>query len=84
MDKNNSYADFSRAAGPYPQINDSEKLLNEIYLDLFLNRLQRLHRIKQLKDFIDKALDDRDEQAFYEYAKELNELQESELQETIN
>ena len=84
MDKNNSYADFSRAAGPYPQINDSEKLLNEIYLDLFLNRLQRLHRIEQLKNFIDKALDERNKEAFHEYAQELNELQESEFQGSIH
>lgn len=77
MDKNNYYANFSSAAGSNPEINDSEKLLNEIYVDLFLNRLQRLHRIEQLKEFIDQALDERDEEAFHKYAKELKELQES-------
>lgn len=77
MDKNNFYANFSSAAGSNPAVNDSEKLLNEIYVDLFLNRLQRLHRIEQLRDFIDQALDERNEEAFHKYAKELNELQES-------
>jgi len=77
MDKNNYYANFSSAAGSNPTVNDSEKLLNEIYVDLFLNRLQRIYRIEQLKDFIDQALDERNEEAFYKYAKELNELQES-------
>jgi len=77
MDKNNSYADFSRPTGQYPKVNDSEKLLNEIYLDLFLNRLQRLQRIEQLKDLIDKALDERNKKAFYKYTQELNELQET-------
>lgn len=77
MDKNHSYADFSSAAGSNPAVNDSEKLLNEIYVDLFLNRLQRLHRIEQLRGFIDRALDERDKEAFYKYSKELNELQES-------
>lgn len=77
MEKNNSYADFSRATGQYPKVNDSEKLLNEIYLDLFLNRLQRLQRIEQLYDLIDKALDERDKNAFYSYTNELIELQES-------
>lgn len=77
MDKNNSYTDFSKVIGPYPQTNDSEKLLNEIYLDLFISRLQRLHRMEQLKNFIDQALDEKNEDAFYKYAQELNELQES-------
>ncbi|MEK4285506.1 IDEAL domain-containing protein [Ureibacillus sp. FSL K6-0165] len=77
MDKNNSYADFSSAAGSNPVVNDSEKLLNEIYVDLFLNRLQRLHRIEQLREFIDQALDERNEEAFYKYVEELIELQDS-------
>jgi uncharacterized protein YpiB (UPF0302 family) len=76
MDKNNSYADFS-AAGSNPVVNDSEKLLNEIYVDLFLNRLQRLHRIEQLREFIDQALDERNEEAFHKYTQELIELQDS-------
>lgn len=75
MDKNYSYTDFLKSVGNYQNVNDQEKLLNEIYLDLFLNRLQRLQRIEQLKGFIDTALDERNKDAFYQYSSELIELQ---------
>lgn len=76
MDKFYSYTDFLKAVGQ-SENSKPEKLMSEIYLDLFLNRLQRLQRIEQLKEFIDKALDEKNEEAFYEFAKELNELKES-------
>lgn len=75
MDKYYSYTDFLRAVGQYPQETESEKLLNDIYLDLFLGRLQRLQRIDQLKKLIDMSLDQRNEQAFYKYAQEFCGLQ---------
>lgn len=76
MDKYDSYTDFLRAVGQYPKEMESEKLLNDIYLDLFLGRLQRLQRIDQLKKLIDIALDERNEQAFNQYCEELHYLQE--------
>jgi len=83
MDKYYSYTDFLKAVGHSQHANESEKLLNDIYLDLFLNGMQRLQRIEQLKGLIDSALDERNREAFYEYAKELNELQETqEMEET--
>ena len=75
MDKYYSYTDFLRAVGQYPPTTESEKLLNDIYLDLFLGRLQRLQRIDQLKELIDTSLDQRNEQAFYEYCEECSALQ---------
>jgi uncharacterized protein YpiB (UPF0302 family) len=77
MDKYYSYTDFLKAVGQYQHANESEKLLNDIYLDLFLNRIQRMQRIEELKHLIDTALDERDRKAFQMYAVELNELQES-------
>lgn len=77
MDKYFSYTDFLKAVGQYPKVRQEEKLLNEIYLDLFLNRLQRLHRITQLEVLIDESLDQYDEQAFYTYAAELSEIKEN-------
>ncbi|HWL25732.1 MAG TPA: IDEAL domain-containing protein [Ureibacillus sp.] len=77
MDKYYSYTDFLKAVGQYQHANESEKLLNDIYLDLFLNRIQRMQRIEELKHLIDTALDERDREAFHMYAKELNELQET-------
>lgn len=75
MEKNNSYTDFLKSVSQYQYANEQEKLLNDIYLDLFLNRLQRLQRMEQLTDLIDTALDERNEKAFYKYTKELIELQ---------
>ncbi|MFY3791534.1 IDEAL domain-containing protein [Ureibacillus sp. MALMAid1270] len=79
MDKYYSYTDFLKAVGQYQHANESEKLLNDIYLDLFLNRIQRMQRIEELKHLIDTALDEKDENSFYKYAKELNELQEESM-----
>ncbi|MEG0386170.1 IDEAL domain-containing protein [Solibacillus cecembensis] len=79
MDKYYSYTDFLKAVGQQPNSDQAEKLLNEIYLDLFLNRLQRMHRIEQLKALIDTSLDQKNEQKFINYTMELKEL----LQSTI-
>lgn len=78
LDKYYSYTDFLKAVGQSKKIDEAEKLLNEIYLDLFLNRIQRMHRQEQLIVLIDRALDEKDENAFYQYATELNSLQQSE------
>jgi len=78
LDKYYSYTDFLKAVGQSKKVDEAEKLLNEIYLDLFLNRIQRMHRQEQLIVLIDRALDEKDENAFYQYATELNFLQQSE------
>ncbi|MGN7478806.1 IDEAL domain-containing protein [Solibacillus silvestris] len=74
MDKYYSYTDFLKAVGQQSTENQAEKLLNEIYLDLFISRLQRMQRIEQLKILIDTSLDQKNEQAFESYTTELNEL----------
>ena len=74
MDKYYSYTDFLRAVGQYPQGSQSEQLLNNIYVDLFLNRLQRLQRIEQLEELIDTSLEQRQREDFYVLTSELNEL----------
>lgn len=74
MDKYYSYTDFLKAVGQQSTDNQAEKLLNEIYLDLFINRLQRMYRIEQLKLLIDTSLDYKNAQEFFEYTSELNDL----------
>lgn len=74
MDKFYSYTDFLRAVGQADSVNEDGKLLNDIYLDLFLNRILRLQRIEALKELIDQSLDTLDETNFYHYSLELNEL----------
>lgn len=71
LDKYYSYTDFLKAVGQTKKVDEAEKLLNEIYLDLFLNHIQRVHREEQLMVLIDRALDDKDEKAFHLYANEL-------------
>ena len=76
MDQFYSYADFLNSFGQnVGEVQQQEQLLNEIYLDLFLNRLNRLHRIEQLYELIDTSLDERNEQQFYSYTEELLILQ---------
>ena len=74
LDKYYSYTDFLKAVGQSGKVIEAEKLLNEIYLDLFLNRIQRTYREEQLTDLIDRALDEKDECAFHLYASELESL----------
>ena len=76
MDKYYSYTDFLKAVGQQSTENQAEKLLNEIYLDLFISRLQRMYRIEQLKVLIDTTLDQKNEQDFLCFTEELNELLE--------
>ena len=76
MDKFYSYADFLNSFGQnLEEVQQQEQLLNEIYFDLFLNLLNRLHRIEQLYELIDTSLDERNEQQFYSYTEELLILQ---------
>lgn len=77
LDKYYSYTDFLKAVGQSKRVDEAEKLLNEIYLDLFLNRIQRIHREEQLMVLIDRTLDERDEKAFHLYASELEALLQS-------
>lgn len=74
MDKFYSYTDFLNSFGQNVEVQQ-EQLLNDIYLDLFLNRLNRLHRIEQLYELIDLSLDERNPQQFYTYTEELLILQ---------
>ncbi len=77
MDKYYSYTDFLKAVGQQSTEYQAEKLLNEIYLDLFISRIQRIYRIEQLKLLIDTSLDQMDEQSFISYTDELKELCEA-------
>ncbi|MCM3722457.1 IDEAL domain-containing protein [Solibacillus isronensis] len=77
MDKYYSYTDFLKAVSQQSTEHHAEKLLNEIYLDLFISRLQRMQRIEQLKLLIDTSLDQKNEQAFLSYTTELKELLET-------
>ena len=67
MEKNYSYAEFLKAVGRNSSQVQAEKLLNEIYMDLFLNRIHREQTKERLKVLMDSAVDCLDERAFLVY-----------------
>lgn len=78
LEKNYSYAEFLKAVGRNSTSLQAEKLLNEIYMDLFLNHIHREQTKSRLIEIIDLALDRRDEEAFLSYTERLLKLEENE------
>ena len=76
MDKYYSYADFLKAMGRNQTVSEAEKLLNDIYMDLFLNHVHREQRKERLMTLIDGSLDQKDKVAFVAYTNELSQLQQ--------
>ncbi len=74
MDKQYSYTDFMKAIGQTGKESSAEKLLNEIYLDMFLNIVHREQRSSRLMKLIDEALDRKDKDAFAHYTNVLIQL----------
>jgi uncharacterized protein YpiB (UPF0302 family) len=75
MDKQYSYTDFLKAMGQTGKESSAEKLLNEIYLDMFLNIIHREQSQYRLVKLIDEALDGKDQVAFMKYTDMLHHLQ---------
>lgn len=78
MENNYSYAEFLKAVGKNSSSLQAEKLLNEIYMDLFLKHIHREQTKKRLVQLIDDALDRRDEEAFRLYTESLAKLDDNE------
>lgn len=76
MENNYSYAEFLKAVGKNSSSLQAEKLLNDIYMDLFLNHIHRQQTMERLMELIDLSLDCRDEQAFFLYSESLRKLEE--------
>ena len=76
MDKYYSYADFLKAMGRNQTVSEAEKLLNDIYMDLFLNHVHREQRKERLMTLIDGSLDQKDKVSFVAYTTELRQLQQ--------
>ncbi|HSI68126.1 MAG TPA: IDEAL domain-containing protein [Planococcus sp. (in: firmicutes)] len=78
MENYYSYADFMKAMAQTKKITEAEKLLNDIYLDLFLKHIHRSQQEAQLMTLIDEALDNNDRQAFSEFTAQLQTLKREE------
>lgn len=74
LEKNYSYVEFMKAVGKNSTSIQAERMLNEIYMDLFLSRIHRDQIKDRLLNLIDQALDKKDEQKFLKYSQQLNKI----------
>lgn len=66
---------------PFSQGLQGQDLLNDLYMDMFLQHLLADQQIRLLREAIDVALDERDEEAFKRFTKELIQLQDTLIDE---
>ena len=72
-----SYAKFIMAVGRNSSTVQAEKLLSEIYMDLFLKGIHREQIKERLVTLIDQSLDNRDENGFLEYSSQLEKFEDA-------
>ena len=72
-----SYAKFIMAVGRNNSTAQAEKLLSEIYMDLFLKGIHREQIKERLITLIDQSLDNRDENGFLEYSRQLEKFEDA-------
>lgn len=66
---------------PLSQGLQGQDLLNDLYMDMFLQHLLADQQIRLLREAIDVALDARDEETFKRFTKELIQLQDTLIDE---
>ncbi|WP_432352754.1 IDEAL domain-containing protein [Sporosarcina sp. A2] len=76
MENNYSYAEFLKAVGKNSSSMQAEKMLNDIYIDLFLSHIHREQTRTRLLTEIDAALDRHDQPNFMQLTDSLQELDE--------
>ena len=76
MENNYSYAEFLKAVGKNSSSMQAEKMLNDIYIDLFLNHIHREQTRTRLLEEIDAALDRNDKPTFMQLTDSLRKLEE--------
>lgn len=65
------------AVGRNSSTVQAEKLLSEIYMDLFLKGIHRDQIKERLVTLIDQSLDNRDENGFLEYSRQLEKFEDA-------
>lgn len=65
------------AVGRNSSTVQAEKLLGEIYMDLFLKCIHREQIKERLVTLIDQSLDNRDENGFLEYSSQLEKFEDA-------
>lgn len=76
MENKYSHVEFMKIVRGNNSAVHAEKLLNDIYMDLFLNQIHREQTKKRLVCLIDDALDCRDERRFKQYVSQLSKFEE--------
>lgn len=71
LEKSYSHVEFMKAVRKKSSSIQAEKMLNEIYMDLFLNRIHRLQTKERLMKIVDQSLDNKDEHSFRKYSEQL-------------
>ncbi|WP_339254168.1 IDEAL domain-containing protein [Sporosarcina sp. FSL W8-0480] len=77
IENNYSYAEFLKAVGKNSSSAQAERLLNDIYMDLFLSHIHREQTKKRLLELIDLALDEKDELTFNRLTDELMKVDDN-------
>ncbi len=77
MEKKYSNVEFMKAVKGNSSTLHAEKMLNEIYMDMFLNCIHREQTRERIGKLVDDALDKRDEKKFRHYAKQLMKFKEA-------
>lgn len=67
--------DFSSSLVNQVGVLKGEKELMNTFIECYMTMLLDEHRIQQLKDEIDVALDNQDKEQFYLLAEKLNDMQ---------
>jgi uncharacterized protein YpiB (UPF0302 family) len=75
MDKKKTYSELMKACA-MSRKTATEMTLNEIYVDMVLNELSLFNQKRKLKEELDSALDQRDEQTFMTLSLQLKKLNE--------
>ncbi|REB04729.1 IDEAL domain-containing protein [Sporosarcina sp. BI001-red] len=78
MENNYSYAEFLKAVGKNSSSMQAEKMLNDIYIDLFLSHIHREQTRTRLLEEIDAALDRNDKPTFMQLTDSLRTVDEKE------
>lgn len=76
MENKYTHVNFMKIVSKNSSTVHAEKLLNDIYMDMFLNRIHREQTRTRLLYLIDDALDHRDENKFKQYAEQLSQFEE--------
>lgn len=76
VENNYIYVELNISEGNHDATVQAEKMLNDIYMDLFLNRIHRKQIRKRILTLIDKSLDHNNKSAFLKYCEQLKKFED--------